>query len=89
MQHTYTEIVTWYQGLAGNYPNIVKYVGSIGKSIEGRDVPAVHFTNTESTPKYTVYFQCQIHASKQAITITYSEWKFTHTHTHTHTPELC
>ena len=63
MQHQYKEIVEWYQSLAEDYPDIVQYVDSIGQSIEGRDMPAVHFTKATS-PKYTIYFQCQIHASE-------------------------
>ena len=62
MQHRYKDIVEWYQKLASDYSDIVKYVDSIGRSIEGRDMPAVHFTKN-TAPKYTVYFQCQIHAS--------------------------
>lgn len=63
IQHQYEEIVEWYHNLANNYPDTAKYVDSIGQSIEGRDMPAVHFTNSES-PKYSIYFQCQIHASE-------------------------
>ena len=63
LQHEYKEIVNWYNALAANYSRIVKYVESIGKSLEGRDIPAVHFTASTS-PEYTVYFQCQIHASE-------------------------
>ena len=63
IQHQYKEIVEWYQKLASDYSDIVTYVDSIGESIEGRDMPAVHFTKTPA-PKHTIYFQCQIHASK-------------------------
>jgi hypothetical protein len=57
--HDYEAIVGWYSKLANDYPNLVTFYKSIGESLEGRDMPAVHIgTNS----KYTVYFQCQIHA---------------------------
>jgi len=43
----------------------VKYEESIGKSIEGRDQPAVEIT-AAVTDVNIIYFQCQIHASKLA-----------------------
>ena len=64
LQHRYEDIVGWYQSLARNYSRLVRYVESIGTSVEGRDIPAVHFTNISAAPNHTVYFQCQIHASK-------------------------
>ena len=61
LQHDYDAIVGWYSKLANDYPNLVTFYKSIGESLEGRDMPAVHIgTNS----KYTVYFQCQIHASE-------------------------
>ena len=61
-QHKYDEIVKWYQDLADNNKYVVTYVPSIGKSVEGRDQPAVHIT-TNSDADMKIYFQCQIHAS--------------------------
>ena len=62
-QHRYDEIVEWYADLAANNPDVIKFVPSIGKSVEGRDQPAVHITDGWQE-KDKVYFQCQIHASK-------------------------
>ncbi len=66
-QHRYDEIVDWYKNKLGNdvEKNVVKFVSSIGKSVEGRDQPAVHITAAENPEnKMQIYFQCQIHASK-------------------------
>ena len=63
MQHPYEDIVEWYRNLTRDYSSISRFVESIGVSSQGRNIPAVHFSGTE-TPEYTVYFQCQIHASK-------------------------
>lgn len=73
-QHEYEEIVNWYKDLASQNPNIVKYVESIGKSVEGRDQPAVHITSSSSTNVKRIYFQCQIHASMCTIMIHAIEW---------------
>lgn len=63
--------MTWYEDLAVGYPDIVKFVPSIGKSLEGRDMPAVHITASSSPRKY--YFQCQIHARKY-VSIARGTW---------------
>lgn len=63
VQHRYADIVNWYENLASNNPTIVKYVASIGKSVESRDQPAVHITGASGSVN-KIYFQCQIHASK-------------------------
>ncbi len=52
--------MNWYKELAENH-NIVGYNASIGKSVEGRDLPSVHIGTTGGLQ---IYFQCQIHASK-------------------------
>lgn len=62
MQHQYEEIVEWYRNLTSDYSKISRFVENIGTSFEGRNIPAVHFTASKS-PDFTVYFQCQIHAS--------------------------
>lgn len=71
MQHRYDDIVQWYQDLETLNKYKVKYVGSIGKSYEGRDMPAVHIGKIDSEEAHPkIYFQCQIHASKHTtITI--------------------
>jgi len=60
--HEYEEIVNWYSELSMDNPDIVKFVPSIGKSVEGRDMPAVHITASTSSDTMKIYFQCQIHA---------------------------
>ncbi len=62
VQHTYSEIIEWWDELAKNNPEEVKYEASIGKSYEGRDQPAVTITSAV-TDVNIIYFQCQIHAS--------------------------
>jgi hypothetical protein len=59
--HNYDAIVTWYQKLASENPDLVSYVERIGTSYQGLDMPAVHIT-ASSDPQRKIYFQCQIHA---------------------------
>ena len=42
--HTYNEVVSELKALATKYPNIVQYF-SIGKSLEGLDIPGIKITN--------------------------------------------
>lgn len=60
--HSYEEMVGWYGDLAKKNPAAVKFVPSIGKSIEGRDMPAVHITNPNGAAKKKVWFESLIHA---------------------------
>lgn len=62
-QHTYAEIIAWWDKLATDNADLVVYHESIGKSKEGRDQPAIHITSNEDPNVKTIYFQCQIHAS--------------------------
>ena len=55
--------MNWYEELSKEFPEIVKFVPSVGKSVEGRDMPPVHIT-ASSADALKIYFQCQIHASK-------------------------
>ena len=45
------------------YPNEVTFNESIGKSHEGRNIPAVVITSAPEDAK-VIYMQCLIHASK-------------------------
>lgn len=66
-QHRYSDIVKWYEEMAGIYPQLATFVPSIGKSVEGRDQPAFHITATQGKEDVNkIYFQCQIHASEQS-----------------------
>ena len=48
-----------------NNTDLVKFVPSIGKSLEGRDMPAIHITATDGGEHVNkIYLQCQIHARK-------------------------
>lgn len=73
LQHGYSEIVEWYRKLAEEHGDLVRYVASIGKSLEGRDQPAVHIGKGGNR---IIYFQCQIHASKHTCNV--------HTHNFLH-----
>lgn len=68
-QHEYGDIVSWYEELAKDNSDFVKYVPSIGKSVEGRDQPAVHITTSTAADRKKIYFQCQIHASVLSKTV--------------------
>ncbi|KAJ3277722.1 hypothetical protein HK104_003036 [Borealophlyctis nickersoniae] len=61
--HRYADIRTWYQTLSTQYPDLVTFVPSIGKSVEGRDIFAVRITNKASTgAKKQYWFQGLQHA---------------------------
>ncbi|KXN65435.1 hypothetical protein CONCODRAFT_12973 [Conidiobolus coronatus NRRL 28638] len=73
--HTYEEIKTWYCQHAQNNVGIVKFVPSIGKTIEGNDIFAVHLTNPNGVAKKKIWFQSLIHA-REWITGTTSQYIF-------------
>ncbi|KAJ9059094.1 hypothetical protein DSO57_1005894 [Entomophthora muscae] len=60
--HKYEEIVKWYSEMAKKNPTAVKFVPSIGKTVEGRDTPAVHITNPNGSIKKKIWFESLIHA---------------------------
>ncbi|KAK9763898.1 hypothetical protein K7432_009037 [Basidiobolus ranarum] len=60
--HTYEDIVEWLDTLANTYPTLVKLVPSIGESIEGRDIPALHLTSSIGSNKKQFWFQGLQHA---------------------------
>jgi len=49
--HTYDEIVAYLKNITSVYSKIATYVPSIGKSIEGRDIPAVIINSGNSAKK--------------------------------------
>lgn len=61
-QHDYEATKSWYRNLARDHRDLVRYNASIGKSVEGRDMPAVHITANHNSGRKKIYFQCQIHA---------------------------
>ena len=64
VQHDLTSIQQWYHKLATDNPSLVRYVSSIGKTVEGRDMVAVHITASSAPGRPRIYIQCLIHASK-------------------------
>lgn len=61
--HPYTEIQAWYKALAAKHPDIVKFVPSIGKTHQGRDIFVVHINFTPADKdKKQIWIQGLIHA---------------------------
>lgn len=58
--HTYDEFVTRLSSLASTYSNIAQYVPAIGKSIQGRNIPAIIIGN--SRPTGTIFWVGGQHA---------------------------
>jgi len=60
----YAEIVTELKSLNTRFPSLTKFVPSIGKSVEGRDIPAIHVSNlgfkNASVPR--IFFEGGQHA---------------------------
>ncbi|KAK9768072.1 hypothetical protein K7432_001608 [Basidiobolus ranarum] len=65
--HPYEEVLKWLADLSKKHNELVSYIPSIGKSIEGRDIPALRITskkniNKGNAPKKQYYFQGLQHA---------------------------
>jgi len=43
--HRYADVVAWLKTLAKTYPALVKMQDTIGKSVEGRDIPLIKITS--------------------------------------------
>ena len=63
----YAEIVNYTQSLADLYPQYATFIPSIGKSVNGRDLPVLRIKGT-SNPAKTVFFSSGMHA-REWITI--------------------
>jgi len=74
---TYDSIKLWYQKLAETFPQLVTFVPSIGKSLEGRDLFAIHLTAPTKTSKKVFYFESLIHAREwiSGTTTAYIVWQ--------------
>eukprot|EP00834_Sanchytrium_tribonematis_P003535 NODE_139_length_16235_cov_0.569038.p6 type:complete len:419 gc:universal NODE_139_length_16235_cov_0.569038:5170-3914(-) len=61
--HNYAEMKQWYLKLSQMYPDLIKFK-TIGKSLEQRDLFAIHITSPSqnTTPKKQFYLQSLIHA---------------------------
>ncbi|ORX95897.1 hypothetical protein K493DRAFT_301197 [Basidiobolus meristosporus CBS 931.73] len=60
--HSYDEIMDWLHALAEANPGLVSLNSSIGKSIEGRDIPALHLTSNNGKRKSQFWLQGLQHA---------------------------
>jgi len=60
----YQDIVTEIKTLASRFPNLSKFVPSIGKSVEGRDIPAIHLCSAgfENQTAQRIFFMGGQHA---------------------------
>ena len=67
-QHEYAEILKWYKRLAKSHSKLVRFVPSIGKTEEERDIAAVHITASTNPTRHKFYLQCLIHASESCVT---------------------
>ena len=79
----YDDVKAWYLKLSQTFPDLVQFVPSIGKSLEGRDLFAIHLTApsssfTRATTKKLFYFQSLIHAREwiSGTTTAYIVWQF-------------
>ncbi|KXN66061.1 peptidase M14, carboxypeptidase A, partial [Conidiobolus coronatus NRRL 28638] len=73
--HTYDEIKAWYTQHAKDNQGVVKFVPSIGKTLQGNDIFAVHLTNPNGAAKKKIWFESLIHA-REWITGTTSQYIF-------------
>jgi murein tripeptide amidase MpaA len=60
--HRYSEIVTQLKTLASQYSSIAKFTASIGKTVEGRDIPAIKIYGGSSSSPKRIWFQGGQHA---------------------------
>ncbi|KAI3638712.1 hypothetical protein MIR68_003210 [Amoeboaphelidium protococcarum] len=62
--HRYEEIKAWYKNLAERNSEFIRFIPSIGKTYEGRDLFAIEINtpNGVAAEKKQIYFQSQIHA---------------------------
>lgn len=60
--HTVQEMFRWSRQLQTKYPQLVKMVPSIGKSVQGRDLWAMRITSPNKATKRQVWIQSLLHA---------------------------
>jgi len=58
--HTYTEIKNELHNIANKNPKAI--YKSVGKTFEGRDIPALVITDTKGSNKQAIFLECGIHA---------------------------
>lgn len=73
--HTYDQIKLWFQALSVKHQDLVRFVPSIGQSVQGRDLFAVHISAniSSSTKKPKVWFQSLIHP-REWLTGSTTQW---------------
>ena len=73
----YDKVKEWYKKLSEQFPELVRFVPSIGKSIEGRDIFAIHLTSPVKGTKKQFYFESLIHAREwiSGTTTAYITWQ--------------
>lgn len=78
--HRYEDIKSWYMSLANAYPEIVKFIPSIGKTHEGRDIFAVVISGKKQGDKKQVFIQSGQHAREWIgpATTQFMMYKFIH-----------
>jgi murein tripeptide amidase MpaA len=62
--HNYEEILSWFSDLARQYPSLLTWNASVGKTLEGRDLPALHLFDGSrgGRPTARIFWTGQIHA---------------------------
>jgi len=61
--HRYDEIVVYLKQLTQTYPHLAQFIPSVGKTIEGRDIPAIRINATYNGAKgKKIFFQGGQHA---------------------------
>jgi len=71
---TYPQIVAYVQSLAVKYSTLAVFTPSIGKTFEGRDIPAITFSGSKnSTDKRKIFFSGLQHAREwiSPVTVVY------------------
>jgi len=60
--HPFAEIVTRIEDLAKSYPSLVTYIPSIGKTVQGRDIPAFSVNSGAATVNRSILIIGGLHA---------------------------
>ena len=68
MQHTYDEIIKWYQDLANNYNDIVKYEETIGAHIKTFVKFAIlSYCKLTQVNYYVQVLKCMVHTPQKSV----------------------
>lgn len=61
------EVEAWMQQLADRNPSFVRFVSTIGQSVEGRPIPALVIGGTDAPSGPAIYFQATVHARYEPV----------------------